>query len=196
MNLSSLRRGTNALWRALGRFRRTDRGVAAVEFALILPFMLSLYLGSVELSAAISVDKRVSTVAGSLGDLVARTDGQLTNAALTDYFEASAGTMAPYSSTGIKQIVSCVQVKTDGTTKVIWSRAMGGATAHTVDQPYPNIKSTDPIVSVASGQYVIVSEAGYSYTPLFGYIFPASFDLYHEYFHLPRSGEQITIQAN
>ncbi len=195
MNRSRARHSLARIGRALHRFRMAERGVAAVEFALILPFLLTLYIGSVEVSSAITVDKRISTVAGALGDLVARTDGQLTNSALNDYFIAAKATMAPYPSTGVRQIVSCVQVKTDGSTNVVWSRSTDATMAHTVGQPYPNIKSTDAIVAVAKGQFVIVSEASYTYTPLFGYVFPSDFNLYHEYFHLPRNGGQITIEA-
>ena len=54
------------------RLLRNERGIAAVEFALILPIMLVLWLGGVEVTGALSVDRRLNNLASSIGDLVAR----------------------------------------------------------------------------------------------------------------------------
>ena len=56
----------------LGRFGKAREGAAAVEFALILPFMLMLYAGSIELSDLINVDRRITVISSTVGDLVAR----------------------------------------------------------------------------------------------------------------------------
>ena len=45
------------------------RAVAAVEFALLLPVMLTLYIGSVEVSQALSVDRKVVLLSRTVGDL-------------------------------------------------------------------------------------------------------------------------------
>ena len=54
-----------------GRLTRDDRGVAAVEFALILPLMLTLYLGCAELSQGLIATRKSTNVAIALSDLVA-----------------------------------------------------------------------------------------------------------------------------
>ncbi|MBU1176472.1 MAG: pilus assembly protein [Alphaproteobacteria bacterium] len=172
----------------LRRFACTSSAAAAVEFALILPLLLTLYLGSVELSSAISVDKRVATVSGSLGDLVARADGSITSTTIDDYFLAASATMAPYPSTGVKQVVSSIFVNSSGVAKVSWSRGYNGATKHAVNSTYT--LPTD-LKNLALNSYVIVSEAQMSYLPLFGYFFETAFTLYHEYFFLPRFDEAI-----
>ena len=48
--------------------------MAAIEFALIVPIMAVMFIGAVELSQAITVDRRVTQVASSTADLVARAD--------------------------------------------------------------------------------------------------------------------------
>ncbi len=171
------------------RFAANTQAVAAVEFAMILPVMLSLYIGSVEVSSAISVDKRVATVSGSLGDLVARADGSIAKSTIEDYFLAASATMAPYDGSNVQQIVTCVKVNSDGTTSVQWSVADNGATSHPDNSPYA--LPTD-LANLALNGYVIVSEAKMSYAPLFGYFFNSSFNLYHEFYFLPRFGEAIT----
>jgi Flp pilus assembly protein TadG len=45
---------------AFRRFARDRRGVSAVEFALLAPIMVALYLGCVEVSDAVSADRKVS----------------------------------------------------------------------------------------------------------------------------------------
>jgi Flp pilus assembly protein TadG len=170
------------------RFARNNRAVAAVEFAMILPVMLSLYIGSVELSSAITVDKRVATVSGSLGDLVARADGSITKSQIDDYFLASAATMAPYDDSNVGQIVSCVKVDADGNGTIEWSVSYNGATQHATDSEYD--LPTD-LKSLAINGYVIVSEAKLSYAPMFGYFFNTNFNLYHEFYFMPRFGEAI-----
>ena len=51
---------------------RQDSGLAAVEFALILPILVVLWFGGVELTQALSVDRRLNNLASAIGDLVAR----------------------------------------------------------------------------------------------------------------------------
>ena len=62
----------------LKRFFIDTKAVAMIEFALILPTLLVLYMGSLEVSQVVTVDRKMSAVAGALGDLVARSDDELT----------------------------------------------------------------------------------------------------------------------
>lgn len=174
----------------IGSFRRDVAGVAAVEFALILPMMLLLYVGTVEASALISMDRRVQTIAGAVGDLVSRSNVNLAACDLKDYFQAAAGIMAPYTSNPVQQIVSSVQVKADGTTVVAWSKPAGGATAHKVGDPYPLPQA---MKDISLNAYVIVSEASYSYSPITTLIYSQPIQLRRENFYLPRFGGTISI---
>ena len=56
------------------RFREEEKAVAAVEFALIVPFLITLYLGSLETAALFTVDKRINSISSTVGDLVAQWD--------------------------------------------------------------------------------------------------------------------------
>ena len=48
---------------------RDRRGLAAVEFALIVPLMLVLFFGTLEFSSGVAVDRKVTLVARTLSDL-------------------------------------------------------------------------------------------------------------------------------
>src|SRR5918993_854844 len=53
-------------------FKRDERAVSAVEFALLAPMMIGLYLGGVEISEGISVDRKVTVAAGAVANLAAQ----------------------------------------------------------------------------------------------------------------------------
>ncbi len=51
-------------------FVKDSKGVAAVEFALIAPLLLLLFLGTVEVSLAVAVDRKLSRTSSAVADLV------------------------------------------------------------------------------------------------------------------------------
>lgn len=181
--------------RALARvrgFSSNNRAIAAVEFALILPFMLVLYMGSVELSQAVSVDRKLAVVAGALGDLVARVEDELPEATLDDYFAAAQAIMRPYDTDALEQAITCVHVDEYGVTSVAWSFGFNGGTPHEEDAAYD---LPTEMTDLVSDGYVIVAEAQYSYQPLMGYFFEDPFNLYKEFFYLPRHSDFIEVTS-
>jgi Flp pilus assembly protein TadG len=199
-------RGLKNIVLAARRLRRDDQAVAAVEFALIVPLLITLYLGSIEAAALFTVDKRVSSISSTVGDLVAQwdpeTEGTLgtgSGGELTDYMNASTGIMTPYTTSGLTIVVSLVQVKDNGTTKVLWSIANGtGATARTVNPPYTDASSADTseMNAVSRGGCVIASEVTYSYLPVLGAVFTTAINLRHTNYFLPRFGSDNPINLD
>lgn len=182
--------------RLIRRFLLARRGVAAVEFALILPIMLLVYIGTVEASALISMDRRVQTVAGSVGDLVARQQKSVTSAELLDYFRASETIMALNDRSALVQTVSVIRVPANANNPptVLWSRKHQGYANSIQTGHAPNSTYDLPaeIATLARGGYVVVSEAAYLYTPLLGIVFKDPLNLYRENFYMPRAGGSIT----
>lgn len=187
-----------AMRRVLARLdllRRREEGAAAVEFALILPIMLLLYIGSVEGSTLITMDRKLQTVAGSLGDLVTRWKGGITTPVLTDYFEAASGIMTPYPVGDLRQVVTQVQVRADGSTSVVWSREYANntirvGTDYTVGSSF-NLPAA--MTDIARGDFVIVSEGTYTYTPRYGFVFDQPIAMFRQNFFMPRFGGSIAI---
>lgn len=193
------------------RFRRNDRGNAAVEFALIVPFLITLYFGSLEGGAAFMADKRVNSISSTVGDLVAQwdpdNDGTLSttgsSGTLPGYFIAATGILAPYPTMGIKMVVSLVWVNANGTTtKVIWSKSNGTATApvtaRTQGDPFAplSIANSPQMNTTARGGCVIASEVTYSYKPLLGVVFNTTLTLSHTNYFIPRYGATNTIKVD
>ena len=172
---------------------RNERAVAAVEFALVSPLMLALYMGSMEVSQVITVDKKVSTVASSVGDLVARADGSIDATTVDDYINASNVLMSPYPASNLKQRVTSVYVDNSGQTNVEWSISYNGAEVETLDSTF-NLPTH--IVNLAKNGYVIVSESETGYRPWGGYVIDQDFTLYKVFYHLPRFGEEIALNGS
>ena len=178
------------LLRALRGFRHNAEGVAAIEFALVFPVMLLVYLGTMEASTLISADRRVQTVAAAVGDLVSRAKGKIPACDIKDYFKAASGIMQPYDDTALQQVVTSVHVAADGTTLVEWSKSEDGSGTYTVGATYPLPQA---MKDIALDAHVIVSEASYAYPPITGFIYDQPIQLRRENFYLPRYGGSIVV---
>lgn len=184
----------------LRRFAAATGGVAAVEFALVVPLLLMLYLGSIEASSLYTVDRRVTVISGAVGDLIARWDpgdGSIPQATIDDYFTAAEVIMTPYDATGLEQVVSLLWINSTGTTKVLWSKATGGAAPRSTNSTYPLAATTqmNVVARGTSGGWLVVSESLYPYKPVMGLVFQNALNLDHTSFFLPRFGECITVMA-
>ncbi len=106
--------------------------VAAVEFAILLPMMLTLYLGSVEVSTGAAVNRKVTLTTRTLADLTSQyTD--VTNADISNILNASSDIMAPYPVSGQSAVVSELTLDANGKATVVWSDTLNG-TARSVGQ--------------------------------------------------------------
>ena len=76
--------------------------LAAVEFAMIVPIMFFMFVGAVELSQAITVDRRVTQVASSVADLVARKETSISQTEITDILRVGGYIVKPYSQSPLQ----------------------------------------------------------------------------------------------
>lgn len=182
----------------LRRFASAAGGVAIVEFALVVPLLLVLYLGSIEASSLFTVDRRVTVISGTMGDLVSRWDpdaGDIPQATIDDYFTASEIIMTPYDPNGLGQVVSLVSVDAAGNTLVQWSEASGGATPRAGNSSFPLAADTQMNQISRSAGCFIASETSYSYTPALGVVFQNAVPLAHISYFLPRFGAALCAIA-
>ena len=122
----------------VAEFRRENRGAAAIEFAMLAPIMVGLFIGSVEFSQALTIDRRVTQVASSVADLVAQTD-KLNNADLDDMYELVKRLMAPYAWSPLKLSVTSVKKVNSNSPVVVWNYARAGGQSYTPGQNYAGI---------------------------------------------------------
>ncbi|MEZ5845013.1 MAG: TadE/TadG family type IV pilus assembly protein [Hyphomicrobiaceae bacterium] len=188
-------RATEAGRRLLTRFAEARDGVAAVEFAMIVPMMVMLFIGAVEFSQAISADRRVTQVASSTADLVARARST-TKAELEGILDIASKLMpAPtYDPTQLK--ITLVSVEADinnaATTKVGWScKYNGGVNSYSNGQAY-----SLPSGVVEKGDSVIVAEVEYNYVaPIFNEFLGGSFKMSEKFYLKPRLSAKVTYEG-
>ena len=83
----------------LKHFSRQNKGVVAVEFAMILPLLLIFYLGAFEGSQALSANRKVEAIADTVGNLVSRSTAMDTTR-LNNIMAISKAILAPFANTG------------------------------------------------------------------------------------------------
>src|SRR5436309_15835421 len=94
MPISRLRLG---LRRSAAELSKDCRGVAATEFVMIVPLMLTMFFGVVEFSSGVAVDRKVTLVARTLSDLTSQST-TVADSDLSNFFAASIGILTPYSA--------------------------------------------------------------------------------------------------
>jgi Flp pilus assembly protein TadG len=166
---------------------RDHSGIAATEFAVIVPIMLVMFFGTVEFSSGVAANRKVTLVARTLSDLTsqspptttAQTSSTVDDNYLQNVFTASIAIVQPYSATPTKAQLSEIYIDTNKIAKIQWSKAAtigSGATSATLANSTRNagdVVTVPPDLSVAN-TYVIFSEVSYLYTPAVGYVMSMS----------------------
>ncbi len=162
------------------------RGVAAVEFSIVVPFMLALYIGGVELGDGLAIQVKVTDTAHIVADLATQ-NTSISNATMINILNASSATIAPYSSSNIVVTVSEVSTNSSGTATVTWSDSFNG-TARPVGQAMTLPSSLAGQANIS----LILGEVSYSYTPNLGGAITGTMSLTDSYYLYPRNSTSIT----
>lgn len=170
------------------RLRQSDSGIAAVEFGLILPLMLMIYMGLVEFSSGMRTSQRLDLVTHTLADLTAQQlppNGTcppgLTEANISDIFSAANVLMGlPSNSTAMKMTISEINITNPSSgvwqAKTNWTVTRNGGSARACGTPLTpsNVISATTIppsyVQVTNGVNptlgpFIVADVVYNYSP-------------------------------
>lgn len=168
---------------------RDTKGVSAVEFALLLPIMITMYIGAVEFSHALTVDRRVTAVASAASDLVAQSE-EVNSGAVQDIFTAATSILLPYSAAPISIVLSSVVADSNNDTTVGWSCAHNGGAAHSTGSAYTLPEGlTQPFSSV------IVAEVSYSYQPPIGHYMTGGISMDEIFYLRPRRSLTVEWQG-
>jgi Flp pilus assembly protein TadG len=140
-------------------FARAEAGLAAIEFALILPFMLMLYFGLVDLTGLIGFNRKITSVANTMADLVGQNRTSVLLSDISDYYNATALIMSP---TPANQV----------TVNLFGYRMVSGVPTQrwkTTNGTGPGCNTVPPAATMANlmaaGNDLIVSVACYRFTP-------------------------------
>ena len=138
---------------------RDRDGLAAVEFALIVPILVGLYIGAVEFANALTVDRRITSVASTIADLAAQAE-EVDGNEVKNMFNAARAIMNPYDSDSVSIVLTSVVADEDNKTTVAWSCSVDGKGTYSKGSAYAlPTNLTQPFTSV------IVAEVEYTYSP-------------------------------
>jgi len=195
---------------ALRRFARDRDGVSATEFALILPIMLTLYIGSVELGDGIAINFKTTLAARTVADVASQcgvctvdntgNNGTIDATEMQALLNSSTKVLspynqAPYSTTNVVITLSELKVSTNQTQGAVqWSCSLNGT-----PRPYNstvNIPNNTQLNQLTADAYVLYSEASYPYTPSLGYVITGTITLNQNALFFPRLTPQITAPTS
>jgi Flp pilus assembly protein TadG len=174
--------GLAGLWH---RLIADGRAAAAVEFAGLLPFMLLLYIGGVEVAQGVSADRKVTLTSRTVADLASRST-TISDTDMSDILNASSAVIAPFDPTKVTVTVSQVVVDSKGNATINWSDSLHG-TARPQGQAV-NLPST---LATACTR-LLWGEAQYAYTPTLGYYMTGTLQLYDNIYMAPRMSDHVT----
>lgn len=162
-------------------------GVAAIEFALIFPFMLLVFFGIVELEQVVMLDQLVSEASSTITSIVSQYTTISAGTELPGILNASAQIFAPYSAAGAGIVITCIDIDDDGNATVAWSRSMNAAALP------PGQKLTLPAGLDTPDTSLLYGQVFYSYSPSFDFLHLGPFKLHSAVYMLPRNAETISL---
>jgi Flp pilus assembly protein TadG len=163
---------------------RAQGGMAAVEFAVLLPFLLTAYLGGVEVGDGVAIDRKVAITTRAVADLASRYT-KITDATMSTILGASSTIIQPYPPGPLVVTVSGVTIDNRGNATIDWSNSLNG-TARAKGSAV-----TLPGSLATAGTYYVWGEVTYNYTPTLGYVLTGTFALSNQIFMSPRESATI-----
>jgi Flp pilus assembly protein TadG len=150
------------LRRYLRRFAKSERGVAALEFAMVLPVLAIMFLATFDGGRGIAVYMKVRAATYTLA-AITNQYSTIHDADMSEIFNVTTKVLAPYSTGPLALTVSQITIDANGRPTVSWSNTQGG-TARAVGSPV-----TLPTNLATPSSFLLLSEVKYSYAPLFGF---------------------------
>jgi hypothetical protein len=116
--------GAASLKRSARKFAADVRGVAAIEMAIIFPVMIILYIGLVDVTNLLMVNRRVTLTTSTLADLVTQADSSITTADIDGVFESARAIFEPMDVEGISLNLWAFRMQ-DGSPTLQWQYTNG-----------------------------------------------------------------------
>jgi Flp pilus assembly protein TadG len=182
------------------KFSTDVDAVAALEFAIVVPFMLLLYIGGIELANGMAINVKVSATAHSVTDMVTQ-NTSLSTAQMQNILTGATAIIAPYPVTGgssslLSVTVSEISSDANGNLTLRWSQSYNGTSFGPGRTNLTNLALPTSLNGTAGNANnpnnqndqvsFIVGEVSYAYTPNLGYTISGTVNLQDTQWLFPR----------
>ncbi|WP_395018946.1 TadE/TadG family type IV pilus assembly protein [Dongia sp.] len=172
------------------KFLKDERGVTAIEFALVLPVVLLILLGCFEVPRYVLIVQKISRTSSGVADLVAQADEPLQKNQLTDIFNAGKVMMQPYDIvTNGKIYVSSINNPSGAGVALTWQRNNGGTGPASKITTGASIPAA---LAPASNEEVLAAEVYFTYQPVLSTLIYTGSTLYRVSYTRPRNKNLMT----
>jgi Flp pilus assembly protein TadG len=192
----AIRKALPAFWRPAVN----SAGVVEVEFAMLLPFMITLFFGVVECTLALLCRADVSIMASTTADLISQSD-TIATSDISNVYNAAGTILYPYydpSTAGsAKPAIRITSVIYDSSTnsttvgKVAWTCKQSGSGTLTPTSRAIGDTLSLPQALLTSGSSVIVAEIAYSYSSPTSKVITGTINFTNNFYTKPRRVTQI-----
>lgn len=160
------------------------RGVALIEFAIVLPVLLLLFLGGFNLARAMSMSRKATVATHVVADLASQ-QRTTTKVALTEIMSVKAAVARPFNLSETVSRITHVRTNGEGVGHVIWSHAAKGEALRR-NRPYAL-----PDGVRLPGTTYIIAETEYAYHPIGSLMPSAAIAMSERAIVLPRQSQEV-----
>lgn len=153
--------------RPLRDFARDRRGVSAVEFALVAPIMIVIFMGTIELPRAYATKQRLVRATRSMADLISR--GSL--ASVDDIYAAGRAVMYPTDASGSGIVLTAAGVY-QLSDKSYQARVCSSTADKATKRAVNSVLGAPPPSEASVNARYMIAEMQVRYVPVFN-LFPA-----------------------
>jgi len=182
------------------KFLKDERGVTAIEFALVLPVVVLILLGCFEVPRFLLICQRIARTSSGVADLVAQADEPITKNQVDDIFKAAKIMMQPYDVIANGKIYISSINKPAATVQLTWQRNNAGSigTASKFGTPPappaipPAPTNLPAALAPGTNEEVLAAEVYFNYQPIFSTLIYSGSQLYMVSYSRPRNKNLLT----